>query len=54
MVNFLIGMVLGVGIAYLAHRAGALNRHGVFAAAVLGTIVFGLGGVGWALVIQPW
>jgi uncharacterized protein (TIGR00297 family) len=51
MVNFIIGMAAGVGIAYLAHRAGALNRSGALAAGVLGTIVFGLGGVGWALVM---
>lgn len=51
MVNFIIGMAAGVGIAYLAHRAGALNRGGALGAGVLGTIVFGLGGVGWALVM---
>lgn len=51
MVNFMIGMAAGVGIAFLAHRAGALNRSGALAAAVLGTVVFGLGGLGWALVM---
>ena len=51
MVNFFIGMAVGVGIAYLAYRAQALNRGGAMAAAALGTVVFGLGGVGWALVM---
>jgi uncharacterized protein (TIGR00297 family) len=51
MVDFMIGMAAGVGIAYLAHRAGALNRSGALAAGVLGTVVFGLGGLGWALVM---
>ncbi len=51
MINFIFGMTAGVGIAYLAHRAHALNRSGGMAAAVLGTIVFGLGGPGWALVL---
>jgi uncharacterized protein (TIGR00297 family) len=51
MLNFIFGLAAGVGIAYLAHRAGALNRSGALAAGVLGTIVFGLGGVGWALVM---
>jgi uncharacterized protein (TIGR00297 family) len=51
MLNFFIGMVVGVGIACLAYRAQALNRGGATAAAVLGTVVFGLGGVGWALVM---
>jgi uncharacterized protein (TIGR00297 family) len=51
LVNFLIGMAVGIAIAYLAYRARALNRGGAMAAAVLGTVVFGLGGVGWALVL---
>ena len=50
-INFLIGMTAGVGIAFLAHRAHALNQGGGIAAAILGTIVFGLGGLGWALVL---
>ncbi|MBW6467205.1 MAG: DUF92 domain-containing protein [Brevefilum sp.] len=51
MVEFLIGMAVGVGIAYLAYRARALNREGGIAAGVLGTVVFGLGGLAWALVM---
>ncbi len=51
MTKFLIGLMLGVVIAYLAYRVGALNRSGGIAAGVLGTVVFGLGGVGWAVVL---
>ena len=51
MIKFFTGLLLGVGIAYLAYRAHALNRSGTIAAGVLGTIVFGLGGVGWAVVL---
>ena len=51
MMKFLIGLLLSVGIAFLAYRAHALNRSGSIAAGVLGTIVFGLGGVGWAVVL---
>ena len=51
MAKFLIGLMVGKGIAYLAYRAGALNRNGGFAAGLLGTVVFGLGGVGWAVVL---
>ena len=51
MANLLIGFMLAVGIAWLAHRAGALNSSGAIAAGVLGTVVFGLGGVGWAVVL---
>ena len=51
MAQFLIGMSFGIGIAYLAYRAGSLNRQGGIAAGVLGTVVFGLGGVSWAAVL---
>jgi uncharacterized protein (TIGR00297 family) len=51
MIDFFIGMAVGVGIASLAYRAQALNRDGALAAAALGTVVFGLGGAGWALVM---
>ena len=51
MVNFVIGLSAGVGIAYFAYLAHALNKGGGIAAGVLGTIVFGLAGLGWALVL---
>ena len=51
MTKLLIGFLLGVGIAWLAYGAGALSRNGAIAAGVLGTIVFGLGGGGWAVVL---
>ncbi|MFW5713451.1 MAG: DUF92 domain-containing protein, partial [Brevefilum sp.] len=50
-VKFLIGLAAGVGIAFLAYRANSLNSGGMLAAAMLGTVVFGLGGVGWAVVL---
>lgn len=49
--KFLIGLIAGFGIAYLAYRNQTLNRSGFLSASILGTIVFGLGGVGWALVL---
>jgi uncharacterized protein (TIGR00297 family) len=51
MLNFFIGMLTAVVIAYMAHRAHALNQSGAIAAGLLGTVVFGLGGGGWALVM---
>ncbi len=51
MAKFIIGLTAGVGIAYLAFRAKALNRSGAMVAAILGTIIFGLGGVGWAVLL---
>ena len=49
--QFLWGLFAGVLIAYLAYRARALNKDGAIAAAILGMVVFGLGGVAWALVL---
>lgn len=51
MVNFLIGTLTAVVVAYLANRAHALDRSGAVAAGLLGTVVFGLAGGGWALVM---
>ncbi len=51
MAQFFIGMIFGLGIAYLAYRTGSLNRQGGVAAGILGTVVFGLGGVSWAAVL---
>jgi len=38
-------------IAYLAYRARALNRSGAVAAALVGGLVFGLGGLSWAILL---
>ena len=48
---FLIGLFVAVVVSYLAYRLNALSLSGGIAAAVLGTIVFGLGGLPWALVL---
>jgi len=50
-VQLLIGLLAGVGIAALAFRARSLDLSGAIAAGVLGTVVFGLGGIAWALVL---
>ena len=49
--QFLLGLFIGILIAYLAYRAGALSKSGAMAAGILGAVVFGLGGVAWALVL---
>ena len=51
MAKFFTGLAVAIVIAYLAFRARALDRSGAFAAGILGTVVFGLGGVSWALVL---
>jgi Raf kinase inhibitor-like YbhB/YbcL family protein/uncharacterized protein (TIGR00297 family) len=46
-----LGLLLAALIASLAYRVGSLNRGGAIAAALLGTVVFGLGGLGWAVLL---
>jgi len=49
--KLLTGLLVALAIAYLACRAKALNKSGSVVAAILGTIVFGLGGLEWALIL---
>ncbi|KUK45784.1 MAG: putative membrane protein [Anaerolinea thermophila] len=51
MAKLLTGLLVALAIAYLAFRAKALNKSGGVAAAILGTIVLGLGGIEWALIL---
>lgn len=46
-----IGLALGALVGFLAYRAGALNRSGSWAAALTGGLIFGLGGIGWAVLL---
>jgi len=46
-----VGFVLAIIIAYLAYRAHSLNQSGAIAATVVGTVVFGLGGLQWAILL---
>ncbi len=43
--------LLAIIIALLAKRAGALSYSGAVAAAVLGTVIFGLGGLSWSVLL---
>jgi uncharacterized protein (TIGR00297 family) len=47
----LAGLALGVLIAWLAWRAKALSRSGALAAALTGGLIFGLGGLPWAVLL---
>jgi uncharacterized protein (TIGR00297 family) len=49
--QLLIGIFLGILIAVLAWKAGALNRSGAVAAALTGGLIFGLGGLPWAILL---
>jgi uncharacterized protein (TIGR00297 family) len=46
-----IGFILALIIAYLAYRAHSLNKSGAVAAALTGTIIFGIGGLQWAILL---
>ncbi len=46
-----LGLLLAVIVAYGAYRAQALDLGGALAAGILGTVIFGLGGLAWALVL---
>lgn len=47
----LYGFLLAILIASLAYRAHSLSKSGAFAAIVLGTIIIGLGGIPWAVLL---
>ena len=51
MQQLLIGFLLAITISALALWARVLNRSGAAAAAVVGTIIFGLGGLPWAILL---
>jgi len=49
--QIIYGFLLASIIAYLAYRAHSLNPSGAFAATMVGTIVFGFGGLPWAMLL---
>lgn len=49
--QLLYGFLIAVIISFLAYRAHSLNQSGAFAAAIMGTIIFGLGGWQWAILL---
>jgi uncharacterized protein (TIGR00297 family) len=49
--QILYGFVLAIIVAYGAYRARSLNRSGAFAATFVGTVIFGMGGLPWAILL---
>jgi uncharacterized protein (TIGR00297 family) len=45
------GFLIAVIIAYAAYHAKSLNRSGAIAAVVVGTVIFGIGGWHWAVLL---
>ena len=50
--QILYGFLLAVIVAYLAYRAHSLNTSGAVAATLVGTVIFGLGGWSWAILLM--
>jgi len=51
MPQLLIGFLLAIIVAIAAYRAHSLSRSGALAALLEGTIIFGLGGWQWAVIL---
>ncbi len=51
LLNVLAAAGLATLVVWAAWRVGVLNRQGALAALVLGTVIFGLGGTGWAVLL---
>lgn len=49
--QLLIGFLFAVGISFLSNKIGFLSKSGSVGACILGTVVFGLGGFPWAVVL---
>jgi uncharacterized protein (TIGR00297 family) len=49
--QFLIGLLIAVLIAFAAYRLHSLSRSGAYAAVLVGTLIFGLGGWQWAVLL---
>jgi uncharacterized protein (TIGR00297 family) len=49
--QILYGFILAVLVAYAAYRAHSLDKSGAVAATVVGTVIFGMGGWQWAVLL---
>lgn len=49
--QILYGFILAIIVAYAAHRAHSLDKSGAVAATVVGTVIFGIGGWQWAVLL---
>jgi uncharacterized protein (TIGR00297 family) len=49
--NWLIGFLLAVTIAALAYQRGSLSSSGAIGTVVIGTLIFAIGGLAWAVLL---
>ena len=51
-ISILSGLVLSAAVAFLAYRRDSLSRSGAAGAVIVGTLIFGLGGWVWGVVLM--
>src|SRR5215211_7760329 len=49
--QLMLGFLLASTIAYVAYRVRSLNKSGMVAATLVGTVIFGVGGWQWAALL---
>src|SRR6185503_10989995 len=49
--QLIYAFILAIVIAYVAYRAHSLNKSGAYAATLIGTDIFGIGGWQWAILL---
>lgn len=49
--QFILGIGLASAVAYLSFKLHALSSNGALTAALLGSIIFGLGGLSWSILL---
>ncbi|HVF26005.1 MAG TPA: DUF92 domain-containing protein [Anaerolineales bacterium] len=49
--QFIIGLLIAALISFIAYKADSLNKSGTFAATLMGTIIFGIGGWQWSILL---
>lgn len=49
--QLILGFILAIIVAYFAYRAHSLNQSGALAATIVGTVVFGIGGWQWSILL---
>lgn len=51
MTQLLLGFILALAISLLAYKANSLDKSGAIVATIEGTLIFGLGGLEWAILL---
>ncbi len=51
MLQFVLGFLFAAIVAFGAYRAHSLSRSGAWGALLVGTVIFGLGGLPWAVLL---